>query len=133
MTNPGSLTTGFAGVHPRQLAPSVGTTQVGITISTVPSPASHNSRASSTTTSRSTSRSPRNQENFRAHHSKIDINKSAHAQPTGQKNVCVAGTRDGDSKLISTIPSVERCEFQFSKICEKFQQISTAGSPSATP
>src|SRR3954465_15419624 len=45
MTNPGSLTMGFAGVHPRQLAPSVGTTQVGITISAVPSPASRNSRA----------------------------------------------------------------------------------------
>src|ERR1041384_3735291 len=29
MTNPGSLTMGFAGVHPRQLAPSVGTAQVG--------------------------------------------------------------------------------------------------------
>ena len=45
MTNPGSLTMGFAGVHPRQLAPSVGTTQVGITISAVSSPASRNSRA----------------------------------------------------------------------------------------
>src|SRR3954463_7046195 len=29
MTNPGSLTTGFAGVDPCQLAPSVGTAQVG--------------------------------------------------------------------------------------------------------
>src|ERR1041384_7213454 len=37
MTNPGSLIMGFAGVDPRQLAPSVGTTQVGNTISTVPS------------------------------------------------------------------------------------------------
>src|SRR4051812_32880932 len=45
MTNPGSLTMGFAGVDPRQLAPSVGTTHVGITISAVPSPTSHNSRA----------------------------------------------------------------------------------------
>src|ERR1043165_1486167 len=45
MTNPGSLTMGFAGVDPCQLAPSVGTTQVGITISMVPSSASHNSRA----------------------------------------------------------------------------------------
>src|ERR1043165_567861 len=45
MTNPGSLTMGFAGVDPRQLAPFVGTTQVGITISVVPSSASHNSRA----------------------------------------------------------------------------------------
>src|SRR3954468_12941878 len=45
MTNPGSLTMGFAGVDPRQLAPSVGTTQVGITISAVPSPTNHNSRA----------------------------------------------------------------------------------------
>src|ERR1044072_7751683 len=45
MTNPGSLTMGFAGVDPHQLAPSVGTTQVGITISAVPSSASHNSRA----------------------------------------------------------------------------------------
>src|ERR1043165_4889344 len=44
MTNPGSLTMGFAGVDPCQLAPSVGTTQVGITVSTVPSSASHNSR-----------------------------------------------------------------------------------------
>src|SRR4051812_32003925 len=39
MTNPGSLTMGFSGVDPRQLAPSVGTTQVGITISAVPSSA----------------------------------------------------------------------------------------------
>src|SRR3954463_3827386 len=45
MTNPGSLTMGFSGVDPRQLAPSVGTKQVGITISAVPSSASHNSRA----------------------------------------------------------------------------------------
>src|SRR4051812_33427418 len=45
MTNPGSLTMGFARVDPRQLASSVGTTQVGITISAVPSSASHNSRA----------------------------------------------------------------------------------------
>src|SRR3954467_15640092 len=45
MTNPGSRTMGFAGVDPRQLAPTVGTTQVGITISAVPSSASHNSRA----------------------------------------------------------------------------------------
>src|SRR4051812_4508705 len=45
MTNPGSLTMGFVGVDPRQLAPYVGTTQVGITISAVPSSASHNSRA----------------------------------------------------------------------------------------
>src|SRR4051812_19514376 len=45
MTNPGSLTMGFAGVDPRQLAPSVGTTQVGITISAVPSSANYNSRA----------------------------------------------------------------------------------------
>src|SRR4051812_15741826 len=47
MTNPGSLTMGFAGVDPRQLAPSVETTQVGITISAVPSSASYNSRARS--------------------------------------------------------------------------------------
>src|ERR1041385_6666876 len=45
MTNPGSLTMGFAGVDPRQLAPSVGTTQVGITISAVPSSASYKLRA----------------------------------------------------------------------------------------
>src|ERR1041384_5706984 len=45
MTNPESLTMGFAGVDPRQLAPSVGTTQVGTTISAVPSSTSHNSRA----------------------------------------------------------------------------------------
>src|SRR3954468_11522422 len=45
MTNPGSLTMGFAGADPRPLAPSVGPTQVGITISAVPSPASHNPRA----------------------------------------------------------------------------------------
>src|ERR1044072_3230170 len=36
---------GFAEDDPHQLAPSVGTTQVGITISAVPSPANHNSRA----------------------------------------------------------------------------------------
>src|SRR3954471_18430990 len=45
MTNPGSLTMGFSGVDPHQLAPSVGTTQVGITISAVPSSANRNSRA----------------------------------------------------------------------------------------
>src|SRR3954469_10848238 len=33
MTNLGSLTMGFAGVNPRQLAPTVGTTQVGNAIS----------------------------------------------------------------------------------------------------
>src|SRR3954471_15612565 len=37
MTNPGSLTMGFAGVDPRRLAPSVGTAQVGNAISTVSS------------------------------------------------------------------------------------------------
>src|SRR3954467_420803 len=36
---------GFAGADPRQLAPSVGTTQVGITISAVPSSANRNSKA----------------------------------------------------------------------------------------
>src|ERR1041384_6912069 len=36
---------GFAGADPRQLAPSVGTMQVGITISAVPSSANRNSRA----------------------------------------------------------------------------------------
>src|SRR4051812_2921089 len=45
MINPGSLTMGFAEADPRQLAPSVGTTQVGITISAVPSSANHDSRA----------------------------------------------------------------------------------------
>src|SRR4051812_43612320 len=35
---------GFVDADPRQLAPTVGATQVGITISAVPSPASHNSR-----------------------------------------------------------------------------------------
>src|SRR4051812_48646785 len=45
MINPGSLTMGFAEADPRQLAPSVGTTQVGITISADPSPANHDSRA----------------------------------------------------------------------------------------
>src|ERR1041385_1764587 len=44
MTNPGSLTMGFAGVDPHQLAPSVGTTQVGITISAVPPSADQDSR-----------------------------------------------------------------------------------------
>src|SRR4051812_30494088 len=43
-SNPGSLTMGFAEADPLQLAPTVGTTQVGITISAVPSPTSHNSR-----------------------------------------------------------------------------------------
>src|SRR3954471_14716850 len=37
MTNPGSLAMGLSGVDPRQLAPSVGTTQVGNAISTVSS------------------------------------------------------------------------------------------------
>src|SRR3954470_3468900 len=45
MTNPGSLTMGFAGADPRQLVLFVGTTQVGITISVVPSLASRDSRA----------------------------------------------------------------------------------------
>src|SRR4051812_39256680 len=39
MTSLGSLTMGFVGVHPRQLAPSVGTAQVGNAISAA-SPAS---------------------------------------------------------------------------------------------
>ena len=39
MTNQGSLTMGFPGADPRQLAPSVGTTQVRIAISTASSPA----------------------------------------------------------------------------------------------
>src|SRR3954468_23726794 len=38
MTNPGSLTMGFAEADPRQLAPSVGTPHVGITISAASSP-----------------------------------------------------------------------------------------------
>src|SRR4051812_20859754 len=45
MINPGSLTMGFAEADPRQLASSVGITQVGITISAVPSSANHDSRA----------------------------------------------------------------------------------------
>src|SRR3954469_5539243 len=45
MTNPGSLTMGFAEVDPHQLAPSLGTTQVGITISAVPPSANQDSRA----------------------------------------------------------------------------------------
>src|ERR1041385_6592892 len=44
MTNPGSLTMGFAGVDPHQLALSVGTTQVGITISAVPTSTDQDSR-----------------------------------------------------------------------------------------
>ena len=40
MTNPGSLTMGFAGVDPRQLAPFVGTAQVGNAISAAPSASS---------------------------------------------------------------------------------------------
>ena len=43
-SNPGSLTMGFAEADPRQLAPSVGTTQVGITISAVPPSADQDSR-----------------------------------------------------------------------------------------
>src|ERR1043165_6604279 len=39
------MTMVFDGVEPRQLAPSVGTTQVGITISVVPSSTNRNSRA----------------------------------------------------------------------------------------
>src|ERR1041385_5582108 len=44
MTNPGSLTMGFAWVDPHQLAPSVGTTQIGITISAVPPSTDRDSR-----------------------------------------------------------------------------------------
>src|ERR1041385_6789386 len=44
MTNPGSLTMGFAEADPHQLAPSVGTTQVRITISAVPPSANQDSR-----------------------------------------------------------------------------------------
>ena len=40
MINPGSLTMGFPGVDPRQLAPSVGTAQVGNAISAAPSTSS---------------------------------------------------------------------------------------------
>src|SRR4051812_10050987 len=40
MTNPGFLTMGFVGVDPRQLAPSVGTTQVGSAISAASSTSS---------------------------------------------------------------------------------------------
>src|SRR3954471_14492405 len=46
-SNPGSLTMGFAEADPRQLAPYVGTTQVGITLLAAPSPASYNSRVRS--------------------------------------------------------------------------------------
>src|SRR3954470_11105259 len=45
MTNPGSLTMGFSGADPRQLVPSVGTTQVGITISAVPPSANQDPRS----------------------------------------------------------------------------------------
>src|ERR1041385_3421864 len=48
MTNPGSLTMGFAEADPRQLAPSVGTTQVGITISAVPPSANQDPTAITT-------------------------------------------------------------------------------------
>src|SRR4051812_25003252 len=48
MTNPGSLTMGFAEADPRQLAPSVGTAQVGITISAASSSTSTNTATSST-------------------------------------------------------------------------------------
>src|SRR3954471_3872368 len=48
MTNPGSLNMGFAGADPRQLAPSMGTTQVGITISAASSSASINTATPST-------------------------------------------------------------------------------------
>src|SRR3954463_7658669 len=56
MTNPGSLTMGFAGVDPRQLAPSVGTAQVGNAISAAPS-------ASSTLIGATASPAPINQTN----------------------------------------------------------------------
>src|SRR3954466_6343724 len=39
MINPGSLAMGFSEAYPRQLAPSVGTPRVGITILTASSPA----------------------------------------------------------------------------------------------
>jgi len=45
MINPASLAMGFAEADPRQLAPSVRTTHVGITISAVPSLTNHDSRA----------------------------------------------------------------------------------------
>src|SRR3954467_9332387 len=48
MTNPGSLTMGFAGADPRQLAPSVGTAQVGTAISAASSSASINAATPST-------------------------------------------------------------------------------------
>src|ERR1041384_2947328 len=48
MTNPGSLTMGFAGADPRQLAPSVGTAQVGSAISAASSPAPANATTPST-------------------------------------------------------------------------------------
>src|SRR3954469_17963243 len=48
MTNPGSLNMGFAGADPRQLAPSVGTAQIGIAISAASSSASINTATPST-------------------------------------------------------------------------------------
>src|SRR3954469_6551006 len=42
-SNPGYLTMGFADANPRQLAPTVGKTQVGITILAGPSPFIFNS------------------------------------------------------------------------------------------
>ena len=53
---------------------------------------------------------------FRARDSKLDFNKNPHAQPAEQENVYVAYAPDSDSELISTIPSVKRCEIKFSTI-----------------
>src|SRR3954462_8675396 len=48
-SNPRFLTMGFSEVNPHQLAPTVGTKKVGITILVVPSSAKHNSRTRATT------------------------------------------------------------------------------------
>src|ERR1041385_2477584 len=134
MTNPGSLTMRFSGVDPRQFAPSVGTAQVGNAISAAPSSAISKSTTPSTlgffnNYIKIYIKLTEKTRNFRARHSKIDHNKSAHAQPTGQKNVCVAGTGDGDSELISTIPSVERSRIKFSKICQNFSKFQLLDLP----
>ena len=161
--NPGFLTMGFAEANPRQLAPTVGKTQVGVTISAVPSPAVDDSTTSSALDNSATRRHPSTPARFdptRVHrtldvfnsYGKIYINltektrKIASARLDARlhqqtltrslqdrKNVRVTGALNGDSELISKIPSVERFGIEFSKICENFSKFQRLDLPRRLP
>src|ERR1041385_2392590 len=113
MTNPGSLTMGFAAVHPRQLAPSVGTAQVGNAISAAPSSAISKSTTPSTLGFFNNyikiyiKLTEKRRKNFERATRRSTSTKVLKRSLQDKNIVCVAGTRGGDSELISMIPSVE--------------------------